>query len=251
MKKSTNDKIKKEFLNCILRTIDRIRDAKGTNRPFHTRLLSREILRASLFERSFSTSFGQRVIEKISNILAADVDKTTEVENQKIINIKMAQETINSIDKHLQSLRENRMKKPNWNSDFKSIKRSTENLVSIRIINDLWFVRNGVEYFFSIKTVKPNIDQTEKAKKDILTLKVFNNKYCPFFALPYNPYGENKNDYNHTPPFAIFDMINDNVVLIGREYWDMLGGTGTYQKILQIADEVGLETKEHLKKLKQ
>ena len=115
----------------------------------------------------------------------------------------------------------------------------------------MWFVRNGVEYFFSIKTVKPNIDQTEKAKKDILTLKVFNNKYCPFFALPYNPYGENKNDYNHTPPFTIFDMINDNVVLIGREYWDMLGGTGTYKKILQIADEVGLETKKHLKKLKK
>ena len=101
MKNSIKDKIKKEFLNCILDTMDRIKDAKEMHRPFHTRLLSREILRASLFERSFSTSFGQRVIEKISNILTTDVEKTTEVENQKEINIKMAQETINSIDKHL------------------------------------------------------------------------------------------------------------------------------------------------------
>ena len=138
--------------------------------------------------------------------------------------------------------------KPGWESDINSITRSTENIEDVRITSDLWFERNGIEYFFSIKTVKPNIDQTEIAKKDMLILKLFNQNYRPFFALPYNPYGERQKDYNHNPPFTIFDMVNDKVVLIGKEYWDMLGGTGTYKKILEIADDVGEATRNHLKK---
>ena len=56
-----------------------------------------------------------------------------------------------------------------------------------------------------------------------------------------------KNDYRHNPSFTIFDMVNDEVVLIGREYWEMLGGRGTYKELLQIADEVGIELKSKLK----
>ncbi|WP_433915338.1 TdeIII family type II restriction endonuclease [Serratia symbiotica] len=45
---------------------------------------------------------------------------------------------------------------------------------TVRVISDLYFVRDGIEYFFSIKTVKPNIDQTAEAKRDLLKLKVYN-----------------------------------------------------------------------------
>ena len=50
-------------------------------------------------------------------------------------------------------------------------------------------------------------------------------------------------DYNHKPAFRIFDMVKDDVVLIGKDYWDLLGGNGTYKKILEIADTSGVETK--------
>jgi len=58
-----------EFRNCVLNTIRRLDNAE-TNRPFHAALLSDEALFWSRFERSFSTSFGQRVIEEISKVVA-------------------------------------------------------------------------------------------------------------------------------------------------------------------------------------
>ena len=82
----------------------------------------------------------------------------------------------------------------------------------------------------------------------MLKLKSSDANFQTYFALPYNPFGINKEDYNHHPPFKIFDMINDEVVLIGKDYWDLLGGRGTYEKILEIAGEIGQQTKKELKK---
>ena len=61
--------IANEFRNCVDNTIQRISQGT-TRRPFHSALLSDEALFWSSFERSFSTSFGQRVIEEIARIVA-------------------------------------------------------------------------------------------------------------------------------------------------------------------------------------
>lgn len=250
MKTSTADKIRKEFLDCVTNTIERLKKSTGNYRPFHGKLLSEEILKASMFERSFSTSFGQRVIETISKIIASDVEGTTEIKTQKEIIIKISKSTTASIHKHLENCRDNSLgRKASWEEDFNSIAVSSASLEDQRIISDLWFKRDNVDYFFSIKTVKPNIDQAMEAKRDILRLK-FSIKNCKsYFALPYNPYGEDKSLYKHTPPFKIFDMINDEVVIIGKEYWDIIGGAGTYNRILEIVDEVGKETRKILNSL--
>ena len=42
---------------------------------------------------------------------------------------------------------------------------------------------------------------------------------------------------------GIFDFNHDPVVLIGREMWDTIGGDGCYDEIIEIAREVGQETK--------
>ena len=39
-------------------------------------------------------------------------------------------------------------------------------------------------------------------------------------------------------------MKKDKVVLIGDEFWDMLGGIGTYQEFIQAVNELGREYKE-------
>ena len=77
----------------------------------------------------------------------------------------------------------------------------------------------------------------------MLKLTVFNPNFKTYFALPYNPFGESRKDYIHNPPSKIFDMVNDEVVLIGKEYWDFIGEDGTYEQLLKIADRVGVETK--------
>jgi hypothetical protein len=109
---------------------------------------------------------------------------------------------------------------------------------------------NGVKNYMSIKTVKPNIDQTAVAKQDLLRL-IFADPACKvYFGMYYNPYGELKTSYAHNPPMGIFNFHTDEVVLIGKEYWDTLGGDGCYEIVLQIAREVGAETRTTLNNLR-
>lgn len=70
-----------------------------------------------------------------------------------------------------------------------------------------------------------------------------------YFGLPYNPYGELKTDYAFNPPMGIFDFRHDPVVLIGREMWDTIGGDGCYDEILDIARQVGQETKSAIERI--
>ena len=61
MKKEIDDRIGEELKKCVLETIQRVREkSEKEQKPFHDRLLSKKILRASIFERSFSTSFWSR-----------------------------------------------------------------------------------------------------------------------------------------------------------------------------------------------
>lgn len=75
-----------EFRNCVDNTIKRVSQG-STYRPFHSALLSEEALFWSSFERSFSTSFGQRVIEEIAKIVALS-NGATSAERQKVTNAR-------------------------------------------------------------------------------------------------------------------------------------------------------------------
>lgn len=248
MNNQHRDQIANEFRNCVLNTISRMGNEE-TYRPFHTALLSDEALFWSRFERSFSTSFGQRVIEEISNIVVI-AGGATDSRRQKetVIEIDIAYD--NAISAHISSLREGHRK--DWNDSLASIRseRPTGEMITRRVISDLWWEKDNINHYISIKTVKPNIDQTAIAKEDLLRLSIFDPTCKVFFGLYYNPYGEDKTEYKHNPPMGIFDFKHDDVVLIGKEYWDTLGGPGTYETVLGIAKEIGKETREILNNLR-
>ena len=236
------DIIAAEFRNCVLNTIHRLNN-KETNRPFHAALLSDEALFWSRFERSFSTSFGQRVVEEISKIVAI-AGGATEAARQKQTVVEIDTAIDIAITSHMNTIRSSRTAN-NWNSTITEIASTprTGNLVNHHVISDLWWNKNGVDHYMSIKTVKPNIDQTAVAKQDLLRLLSADPTCRVYFGLYYNPYGEERTTYAHNPPMGIFNFHTDPVVLIGRDYWDTLGGTGTYDIILEIAREVGAETR--------
>ena len=120
----------------------------------------------------------------------------------------------------------------------------------MRVISDLWWEKDGINNYMSIKTVKPNIDQTAEAKRDLLKLKLADPKANVYYGLYYNPYGEHKKDYAWTPPMKIFNFNTDTCILIGKEYWDTLGGNGFYEEVLAIASKVGIETRKKIEGLK-
>jgi hypothetical protein len=59
-----------------------------------------------------------------------------------------------------------------------------------------------------------------------------------FYALPYNPYGK-REEYNWSFPARWFNMKEDKVVLIGNEFWEKIGGTGTYKAFITAVNEIG------------
>lgn len=246
MNKETKIKIEEILRACVSGALKRTKKNK-THRPFHQALLTAELVNASSFERSFSTSFGQGPIEEISRLIA--VDAGYEAKRQKETQVNLYKGAIDEIERICSSLRAGE-KKPNWDKEVQKIQAFQKGDTEVRrVISDLWLKKDGIETFISIKTVKPNLDQTEKAKNDMLLLKAHNPTYEVYFGLFYNPGGINKSDYNWTIPFKIFDMLNDAVVLIGKEYWNTLGNDNTYAELLQVFNDVGEETRKEISSL--
>lgn len=248
MEKRYKDLIFDEFKNCVNNTIQRLHDNAVTYRPFHTALLSKEAIFWSQFERSFSTSFGQRTIEEIVHIVAlANGAEDTKRQKETYVHIDSGLNA--AINAHIQALRTGHHY--NWDTTLKDILSAskTGSIIELRIISDFWWLKNGINNYISIKTVKPNIDQTSIAKEDCLRLTINDPTCRAYFGLPYNPYGENKLDYAFNPPMGIFDFHNDKVVLIGKDMWDTIGGEGCYGELLEIAEQVGKETRPTISKL--
>lgn len=247
MDQSYREMIANEFRNCVINTIKRLQ-CEATYRPFHSALLSEEALFWSRFERSFSTSFGQRVIEEVAKIVAFS-NGASEAQRQKETYVNLDNNYNVAIDSYIQSLRNGQCS--DWNTTIAMLRETPLSGITanVRIISDLWWQKDGINYYISLKTVKPNIDQTAVAKGDCLRLTLADPCCNAYFGLPYNPYGENKEDYAHNPPMGIFDFHHDPVVLIGKEMWDTIGGYGCYEELIDIAKVVGVETKQTIAKM--
>jgi hypothetical protein len=95
----------------------------------------------------------------------------------------------------------------------------------------------------------PNSDQTKVSKEKIFKLLAMQPKKVDyaFYALPYNPYGK-KEDYNWSFPSRWFNMQEDECVLIGDEFWELIGGEGTYSKFVQEVNLLGKDYRERIYK---
>ncbi len=66
-------------------------------------------------------------------------------------------------------------------------------------------------------------------------------------GIPYNPYGRAPHVHAFALPF--FDFANE--VMIGEQFWDFVGGPGTYEELLDLYRRVGDEFSEHLRELRK
>lgn len=94
--------------------------------------------------------------------------------------------------------------------------------------------------FLEIKSPLPNKDVCAESKKKILNfLALMYARGTPgaeaYLALPYNPYGT-RGEYRWWPTLQFMDM--NAQVLLGSEFWDKIGGPGTYQELLRILEDV-------------
>lgn len=210
--------------------------------PFGYRLVPVEVWKGSKFERSFVTILGQGIFEQIARMVAEGSGAYASNQHDTTFTINTWRNE--KIEEILASHRSSE-RRPNWNEEIAEIMNlSNQNFTEVTVKFDLYVRRaDGREEFYGLKTVKPNLDQTERAKRDMLRMVTGSNGSAEaYFALPFNPAGEG-NLYRaagHSIPYKIFEMDTDPCVLIGGEFWNKIGDDeNTYDELLDLFSEIG------------
>jgi Type II restriction endonuclease, TdeIII len=141
-------------------------------------------------------------------------------------------------------------KTPDWNTELAYVLAGQGTPIPVTVVCDIFVCSksSGKSYAFELKGPLPNSDQTKVSKEKLFKLLAMSPGQVDgaFYALPYNPFGSHKTDYQWTFPMRWFDMHNDPCVLIGDEFWDFMGGSGTYAKFIQEVNLLGKTYRERI-----
>lgn len=249
MNQETKDRIREHISPIMDRMIHRrvvtepFNEAEiAAKNPFGYRLVPVEVWKGSKFERSFVTILGQGIFEQIAKMVAEGSGAYASNQHDTTFTINTWR---NEKIEEILTAHRNSSRKPNWNGEVAEILNlSNQNFTEVTVKFDLYIRRaNGKEEFYGLKTVKPNLDQTERAKRDMLRMIAGSSSTVEaYFALPFNPAGEG-NLYRaagHAIPYKIFEMDNDPCVLIGKDFWNKIGDSNdTYDELLKLFEEIG------------
>lgn len=204
--------------------------------PFHALFFRDEAIIAFKRQRSIMTTLGQRLYPRLARIIAQQhyADVRLEHRFQAVIDGAVA----DRIDRIVSELRV-RQRTPNRAHEIAEIRQAKGGEPrEVVLTADLYIgdFRDG-PFFAEIKTPLPNLDIAAESKKKILTFLALHQGQNPqaFLAFPYNPF-LTREDYGH--PFTRQVMDLEAEVLLGAEFWDKIGGEGTYTELLQIIQEV-------------
>lgn len=238
-------------MNRVLYDDPFIADKHHAEKPLYAALVPDEIFKGSHFERRFVTPFG-RVWEKLAQVAAIKGLGKCELEKSITGNIPQERlrritEVLNKLE-HAEKGNKNRVR-PDWDNELKYILEGDGKLIPVTVICDVYAedLAKNKKYSFELKSPLPNSDITKVSKEKILKLHAMQplKVDAAYFVLPYNPYGK-KEDYKWAFPFRWFNMIQDNSVLIGEEFWDLIGGKGTYQLFISEINNLGKEYRERI-----
>ncbi len=238
----------KEFIALLLKECIRNRferyNPEPAIMPFHTRLLGKDRLALYAFIHSLNTTFGISIFEPIASAIATDRFPVAEIHQHSSTQISTeAQRVIQNIMDNLS----NATQEPNKRSEIEliravcrkgDIRNVRPTMVDLKIIDDA-----GQIYLIDLKTAKPNTGEFKGYKRTLLewvAITLYDNPDASvhtLLAIPYNPYAP--------APYARWTMRGmidlDHELKIAEEFWDFLGGDGTYHDLLDLFKQVGIE----------
>jgi len=226
-------------------------DPETSSMPFHFRLLGKDRMALFSFIQSVNTTLGTSIFEKVGQIIAKPLSK--EAKDRYDFEGFISSDAVLKIDSIMRNLRTS-TRNPDKNletTEVLNVSRKGKLGKKLKKRVDLFVLdKNGVENYFEIKTAKPNINEFTGIKKQLLdwiamrgsiNLKV---KIKTFVAIPYNPY--EPQPYERWTLQGLFDLKEE--VLVGAEFWDRLGGKGTYDDLLEVFEEAGIELRNEIDK---
>ncbi len=218
---------------------------ESNNMPFHVRLLGKDRMALFSFIQSINTMLGTSVFEQIAAIIAESrfsraISQYTELNN------KISEQAQAEIQRIIDDLRTTKAK-PNKPDEITKILSVSQrgNIKEVRQPRIDLFLESfdGAEYYFDLKTAKPNIDEIVGFKRKILewvAMRGVENPRIRIYtglAIPYNPY--EPKPYERWTFQGMFDLPNE--LMVAEEFWDFLGGQKTYKHLLQVFEDVGIE----------
>ncbi len=243
-------KLMDRVMDRVLNTDPFIKEKFRAEKPLYAALVPDEIFKSSHFERRFVTPFGS--VWEVLAVTAANFGLGRGIKGHSIFgNVKSERLVrITQVLNALEHAEEGKAKiKPDWDRELAYVLEGGGEDIPVQIICDVYAedLINNKKYAFELKAPLPNSDQTKVSKEKLLKLYSMQPPQIDeaYYALPYNPYRKREN-YNWSFPARWFNMKQDKVVLIGDEFWEKIGGTGTYQAFITAVNEVGRGYKERI-----
>ncbi len=250
------DAIKSVVTEMMERVMDRvlisdpfIKEKHHSSKPLYAALVPDEIFKGSHFERRFVTPFG-KVWEKLAMVVANEAHGDCKMGHT--VNGTVGKESLRRIQEVLNKLEHSKGKnkiKPDWKTELEYIKAGGGELIPVSVVCDIFIESktDNKKYAFELKGPLPNSDQTKVSKEKLFKLLAMetNTVDAAYYALPYNPYGK-KTDYSWSFPMRWFNMHEDESVLIGNEFWDLIGGKGTYSNFIYEINKLGKDYRERI-----
>lgn len=255
------ERIAEAIKNILSTMMDEVMDNVLINKPYvkekhrlpkslYAALVPDEILKSSHFEKEFLTLFSS-VWGKLAQAIAQEAHGHCSLEYRidglvKTKRLKRIQQVINQ-----NAIAKGKAKiKPDFGKELEYIKKGRGYEISVGIACDV-FIHNtetDKKYAFILNAPLPDNKKTKvyfdtrAAKEKILKLLSMNPQNVDFayYALAYNPYGK-KTDDRWATSMEWFDMHKDESVLIGKNFWNFIGGAGTYKIIIREINKLGKE----------
>lgn len=226
---------------------------EGKLRPFHAAIMPPELRRITAFERGLSTGLGTS-FEECARLIA--LEHHQDAQRNYAVTGRVSRAAINEIEQqvsYFERVAESRANapQPTLEGMIRAVlaARQADDVEERTARADLYVLaKDGTEYFFEMKSPDPNKGQCLEVTQRILRFHLLRGKPCPavygYFAMAYNPDGPLREDYHWS--IARTYMPFDQAVIIGQEFWSIIGGPTTYEELLGIYYEVGTKKAEYI-----
>src|SRR3972149_8701586 len=212
--------------------------------PFHTRLLGKDRMALFSFIHSLNTNFGTSIFEPVAKAIATN--NFSSALSQQVAGTQISSEAFLVIE-HIMTGLTTATGNPDKQKEIEAIRKVCQKgemrTVKLTKVDVKLVAKNGNIILFDLKTAKPNAGGFKEFKRTLLEWTASTLAENPktniqtLIAIPYNPY--EPEPYNRWTMRGMLDL--DNELKVGEEFWDFLGGQGTYQSLLDIFEKIGVE----------
>lgn len=225
-------------------------DEEDAAKPFQFALFTKKGYLTKGFIHGVETSLGNWH-ESIAQLIAKYNFKVSKKlqRSEKLIG-KITNKAQIVIDNILQDL-DTVKREPNADKELKEIINASkvgkfEN--RIQTVDLFLEKHSGEEIYLEIKGPKPNKNEMKAAKRDLLEIVGMRanagKKVQVYLGMYYNPYYPK--EYKRWTVLKFFDLKGN--FLIGKDFWDFLGGKSAYEQLIEIFETIGKEIKPVLDK---